>query len=591
MVTLYDLGVHISFIIGEKSIDMLTMAESAIELESKELTPISFKEYENIQLEFTSSNENDQLYYDGIDLLPDEKCQTDSKGNLYLKPLKDGEKYIIFKHSPDYYAMRRGKFSIRLTHGQKIYYQYFEVCPQNVNDEEWIIMQKELEEEIQGLSSDIIRKNIAIGDNEKEVAPSKELYKFFVIKKHFNNILAALIDIKDRPNYKVEKDYRLEPLYHATYIDNITVKDYLMKGTGEEKYLVPKRVYNYDLPENRWLKKIIKIYERELCLFQKSTLKYIGCVENEIKDLEKYCDRNIATINAKKNVIAELKKYLEAVRTILSISELIKSQEWYQEIREVDSLTIPHVLIYDVRYNAFYKVYKELQKNTISIKWDEGYAYSWKLSSEMYEIWCFIKVCRFLISSELGFKETRGWIFDEIKDEHILIPELRPGTKVEFAKKNLRIKAYYNLALGRNINNTDKEKEPLFSNSRHVKPDIRLDLYKDDTYWCSLIIEVKYRTIKNFWESDSACKEQIIAYKNDYKSKYCRGFSNEEFVVRKINPIDRVWVFNPTHDVEKIIEKRNEGIKFIQLIPGDNHENVINELKKEINMAFEDELL
>ena len=476
-------------------------------------------------------------------------------------------------------------------HDQKIYYQCFEVCPQNVNDDEWAIMQKELEEEIQGLSSDIIRKNIALGDNENEVAPSKELYKFFVIKKHFNNILAALIDIKDKPNYKVEKDYRLEPLYRATYIDNITVKDYLMKGTGEEKYLVPKRVYNYNLPENRWLKKIIGIYERELYLFQESTLKYAEYVEKEIKDLEKYAERNIAVINAKKNVLGELKKYLETVRTILSISELIKSQEWYQEIREVDSLAIPHVLIYDVRYNAFYKMYKELQKNTINIKWDEGYAYSWKLSSEMYEIWCFIKVCRFLISSELGFKETKGWIFDEIKDEHILIPELRPGTKVEFKKENLKIKAYYNLALGRNINNIDKEKEPLFSNSRHVKPDIRLDLYKDDTYWCSLIIEVKYRTIKNFWASDTACKEQIIAYKNDYKSKFCRGFSNEEFVVRKINPIDRVWVFNPTHDVEKIIEKRNEGIKFIQLIPGDNHENVINELKKEINMAFEDELL
>ena len=97
-----------------------------------------------------------------------------------------------------------------------------------------------------------------------------------------------------------------------------------------------------------------------------------------------------------KQLEKELKKYLETVRTILSISELIKSQEWYQEIREVDSLAIPHVLIYDVRYNAFYKMYKELQKNTINIKWDEGYAYSWKLSSEMYEIWCFIKVCRFL---------------------------------------------------------------------------------------------------------------------------------------------------------------------------------------------------
>ena len=175
MVTLCDLGVHINFIVGKKNIDMRTMAESVAELESKELTPISFKEYENIQLEFTSTDKNDRLYYDGIDLLPDEKCQTDFKGNLYLMPLLDGEKYTIFKHSPDYYAMRKGRFAI--------YYQCFEVCPQNVNDDEWAIMQKELEEEIQGLSSDIIRKNIALGDNENEVAPSKELYKFFVIIK------------------------------------------------------------------------------------------------------------------------------------------------------------------------------------------------------------------------------------------------------------------------------------------------------------------------------------------------------------------------------------------------------------------------
>ena len=460
-----------------------------------------------------------------------------------------------------------------------------------MNDDEWKIMQEELEKEIRGLSSDIIRKNIALGDSENEVAPSKELYKFFVIKKHFNNILAALIDIKDKPNYRVEKDYKLEPLYRATYIDNITVKDYLMKGTGEEKYLVPKRVYNYDLPENRWLKKIIEVYERELRSFQKSTLKYVEYIENEIKDLEKYREQNVAIIKAKEKALGELREYLETAKTILSISELIKSQEWYQEIREVNSMAIPHVLIYDVRYNTFYKMYKELQKDAISIKWDDGYAYSWKLSSEMYEIWCFIKMCRFLICSELGFKEASGWVFDEIKDEHILVPKLLPGTKVEFIKENLKIKVYYNLALGRNINNIDKEKEPLFSNSRHVKPDIRLDLYKDNIYWCSLIVEVKYRTIRNFWEYDSVSKEQIMAYKNEYKSKFCRGFSNEEFVVRKINPIDIVWVFNPTHNEEKIIEKRNEGIKLVQLIPGDNHENIINELKKEINMAFEEELL
>ena len=45
MVTLCDLGVHINFIVGKKNIDMRTMAESVAELESKELTPISFEYY------------------------------------------------------------------------------------------------------------------------------------------------------------------------------------------------------------------------------------------------------------------------------------------------------------------------------------------------------------------------------------------------------------------------------------------------------------------------------------------------------------------------------------------------------------------
>lgn len=590
MVTLYELGIHIKFIVGEKRIGVLTIAESMDELDSKELTPISFKEYENIQIEFSSSNVNDRLYYDGIDLLPGEVCQTDTKGNLYLRPLPRNEKYTIFEHSSDYYAMRKGCFSIRILHNGKFYYQCFVVKPQNMQDNEWEIMQKELEEEVRGLSSDIIRKNISLGNNISAVAPSQELYKFLVIKKHFNNILAALIDLKDKPNYKVEKDYRLEPLYRATYIDNITVKDYLMKGTGEEKYLVPKRVYNYDLPENRWLKKIIKIYETELRMFEKSTVKYIEYVEKEISDLLQYKEKNIATINAKRKVLHQLKKYLKTVRNILSISEMIKSQEWYREIRNVDSMIIPHVLICDVRYSAFYKMYKELQQSSISIKWDEGYAYSWKLSSDMYEIWCFIKICRFLIDEELGF-EAQGWIFDEIKNQHILIPELIPGTKIEFTRENLKLKVYYNVPLGRNISKTDKESEPIYSNSRHVKPDIRIDLYKDDIYWCSLIIEVKYRTIKSFWEyKESSCKEQIRAYKNDYKSKFCRGL-NEEFVVRKINPVDRVWVFNPTHSLKEVIDKRDEGIKFVQLIPGEDHRNIIGELKDEINMAFGGELV
>ena len=590
MVILYDLGIDINFIIGDSRIHIVNAAESSEEYGSTELTEILFREYENVSLEFSSLSNDDRVYFDGIDLLPAELCEIDDDGNLYLKPQGQGERYSLFEYSSEYYAMRVGKYELRICHKGEIYYQWFTVLPKNVNSGEWEIMQQELESEMQGLSTDIIRKNISLGDNKNGVVPSKELYKFFVIKKHFNNILAALIDLKDKPKYKVQKEYRSEPLYRATYIDNVTVKDYLMKGTGEERYLVPKRIYNYDLPENRWLKRIIGEYESELKIFKESTYRYYAYVNKELVELKRFGDSSRAVIRAKENVLIELEKYLETAKTILNISELIKSQEWYSQIRDVNSLIVPHVLIFDVRYNAFYKMYKELQQNNAGIQWSENYAYSWKLSSKMYEMWCFIKLCRFLISDEIGF-EAKGWIFDKFKDENILVPDLESGTKVEFYKDNIKIKAYYDLVIPKTIGATSKENQPVFANTRHTRPDIKFDLYKNDIYWCSLIFEVKYRNIQKLWSyNDSKCKEQIRAYKNDYKSKYFRGIDSEYFV-RKINPIDRVWVLNPSHSSEDVIDKRNEGIKFVRLIPGEEHGNIINELLWEINTALDGEFI
>lgn len=589
MVTLYDMGININFIVGDSTISVVNVSESVKDFKSAGLTSITFQEYEKVSLEFFSLNDSDRIYFDGIDLLPAELCEIDEDGNLYLKPQEEGMYYPIFEYSSEYYAMRVGTYELRIYHNGKVFYQWFTVLPKNVNSTEWSIMQQELEDEIQGLSTDIIRKNLSLGNNEDEVAPSQELYKFFVIKKHFNNILAALIDLKDKPRYQIQKEYKLEPLYRATYIDHVTVKDYLMKGTGEEEYLVPKRIYNFDLPENRWLKKIITMYENELLIFRDSTIKYCEYVRDEIQELNKYADANKAIIRAKKKVLAELNKYLETAGIVLNISELIKSQEWYNQINNVDSLIVPHVLIYDVRYNAFYKMYKELQQDNINIQWSENYSYSWKLSSKMYEIWCFIKICRFLISDRIGF-EAKGWIFDEFKNENILIPELIPGTKVEFSRDNIRIKIYYDKKITGLVSDTNKEIEPVFAITKHNRPDIKLDIYKNDVFWSSLIFEVKYRNIQKLWDyNNTKCKEQIRAYKNDLKSRFCRDL-DPDFVVRKVNPVDRVWVLNPTHSSNDITNKRNEGIKFVKLIPGEDHNNVINELFDEINMALEGEL-
>lgn len=587
MVTLYDLGISINFFVGNSRISVETVANSQSDIDSIELTNVQFREFENVSLEFTSISEEDRIYFDGIDLLPAEICEIDdNSGELYLKPQTDGFLYPLFEYSSEYYAMRVGKYEIKIVHDGNVYYQWFTVLPKNVNSSEWEIMQKEIEDEVQGLSTDIIRKNIALGNTRTDIIPSQELYKFFVIKKHAKNILAALIDLKDKPKYKIQKEYVSQPLYKAKYIDNVTVKDYLMKGTGEEKYLVPNRIYNYDLPENRWLKKIINEYERELRSFKESTDKYCEYVKSELTELRRYGEANRAVIRAKEKALNELEKYVQTAKTILSISGLIKRQPWYDQIQDVNSMVVPHVLMFDVRYNAFYKMYKELQQNDMKIHWSENYAYSWKLSSRLYEIWCFIKICRFLISDKIGF-EAQGWIFDTIKNEGILIPDLASGTKVEFTKDNIRIKAYYDSKIPKAIGQSNEDVAPIFAATRHTKPDIKFDLYKDNTYWCTLIFEVKYRNIQKLWaNNDTKCKEQIRAYKNDYKSKFCRGL-NPDYVVRKVNPVDRVWVFNPSHTEADVTDRRYEGIKFIRLIPGEDHENIIMELLHEIDDALD----
>ena len=57
--------------------------------------------------------------------------------------------------------------------------------------------------------------------------------------------------------------------------------------------------------------------------------------------------------------------------------------------------------------------------------------------------------------------------------------------------------------------------------------------------------------------------------------------------MRKVNPVDRVWVLNPSHSSEDVIDKKSEGIKFVKLIPGGSHSNVISELLREIDTALD----
>jgi hypothetical protein len=585
MVTLYDIDIELKFYNYDKVIPVEKMAENFDELNKCYDEKLSFKENEDLEFEFKSNNSSDKLYLDGLDLLPPYLCEVDDNGLFYVSA-NTNKKYVLFSNDNKHYAMSVGTFEFHIVRGNCIYRQIFKILPKQLNSDEWTVMKSDLENEITGLSADLIRRNMSLTDSGNlDYMPPDKLYKFFIIQKHFKNILAALLDLKDKPNYKIVKEYKYEPFYKSINIDYMTIRDYLKRGTVKEKYLIPKYKYDFDLPENRWLKKIINYYKNVLKEFHDSLEKYIEEVTNNIDKLKKYNNSN-AELRAKENVLEQLKKYRATSIAILNASNMLKNQEWYSTVGRVSDNQVPHVMIYDARYSAFYKMYKELLLKNFNIKWSQSYTYCWKISSKMYEIWCYIKICRFLSSKELGFK-AEGWIFDNIEN-NMLIPDLISGTMVKFSRDNCIIKVYYDSYLKQNDLSTDKESMPVYSKNRHRRPDVRLDLYKENLYWSSLIFEVKYRTVSSFWSSgDSGCKEQIRAYKNDILSPFCKNYSRD-YSIRKLRPIDRVWVLHPSTSENQIIDKSDEGIKFVRLKPNENYSIVIDELKSEIENAFKE---
>ena len=96
----------------------------------------------------------------------------------------------------------------------------------------------------------------------------------------------------------------------------------------------------------------------------------------------------------------------------------------------------------------------------------------------------------------------------------MLIPELLSGTVVGFVKGEFRIKLHYDEPLCRQLEDTTKENQPVFTKGRHYRPDIRMDLYREDVYWSTIIFEVKYRKIQSIFQ-DKTKKQNRDTIKNN----------------------------------------------------------------------------
>ncbi len=494
----------------------------------------TIKENDEMDLYFNSTDKEARLYLDALECCPSSnRIMVDDEGFVYCTP---GEEVIkLYRSDSSYDALRVDVLQISVICGLNSYFSFLKIAPKQLSLEEWKIMRDDLETEIQGLAQDIVRRNIGLGDEAKGLLPPDDLYAFLIINKNAHAIMSALLDIKDKPKYKLKKRYEEVDESKNREIDTETVKKYLQRGALNHTLFVPRRDIVYDIQENRLLKKIIKAYDEKLAHFIDviySTLNY------RKQRLTRYPKHSLYD----EKYIQGLESYLATAEKLKKITNIIKSAEWFQTVKNPEDMFIPHSFAVDSRYGSLYRMYSEMNKRNFSVQLDPQYSYSWKKSSSLYEMWCYICICRSFLQqyTEVGLR-----VQDIFMKDH-LFPFLKSGTKILLENEDSAVEIIYDSVLPKKSEQVKLYGHPLYITGKHTRPDICINMYSKKSGWYvgSFIIECKYRSLKAFWYGNTwSSREQIKAYHNDSKSPlFFNGFLD---LFTSSRPVLHVFTFTP----------------------------------------------
>ncbi|WP_136608756.1 DUF2357 domain-containing protein [Paenibacillus dokdonensis] len=560
---------------------------------------LSFELTENkfVSIQFQATDKSARLYMYGLESLSDEKLEVDEDGEVYLSPSVNP----VDLYAKDYYPLIPGKYLAKVISTGFTYFLPFCVHSKQVTEDQLEIMKKDLEEVVTGLAIDFVKKVYSAADNSMRALPPQLLRQFMTIKKHYPSVMAALSDIYKKANYRIRKDYRWTKENHASQIDQVTVRTLQTRSFHEGQLLTPFSAIDYDLPENRWVKFIIRNVLTLLDQFVDSLEIYKNNLVQDIEKLGQYKSIQESTrreIIEKELVLTYLEEYSQLVHRMRIGFQMIVHAPWYQEITNKAFTHVPHNLLSDSRYRALYQLHRHLKEEEIDIFIDSSLTYQWKRTDKLYEMWGFIHILKLFI--HMGFQPKSGWFYNRsAQDNSLLIPHLPSGEQVIMIRDDMRIHYVYDGVLPLASNQTNIDNLPLYM-GKHNRPDTRVDFYKKDVYVGSLIIDFKYRPMNNFWRSslqNSMARpremEQLIAYKRDSNSKFLYGEEKGRNFreMHSPRPVREVWAMyaEAREDWKNHLFLSDDKLRIISMNPGQNHTEVNEHLGIIIN--FMDNIL
>ena len=556
--------------------------------EKREDSFIEVTENLGLTITFHADSEDSQFFMDGLETLPIQRLELDpQEGEVYLIPSE--KSVILYDHTNDYYPLIPGIYRMMIVYHAQHYYAWVKVLPKQLEETQWERMKHEIEQELKGLAQEMMLKKTGLSPMMQGISPSL-LEQFLVINNRFSSVIASLSDLYRKVNYTINKDYSIVPKGKSRLIDEKTIRHAVSNPKKEHTFKVPISAVTYDLPENRFSKKIIDSISKTLTGF-------IDEVEMIQKGIKNRFDTHFSSDEVQENMLMELGKWSEVAGKMRGAIQWIKTAPWYENVGEYRDSSIPYVMNSDPRYRALYQLYRELQNKQFHLQVHKSYSYQWKRSDKLYEIWGYIQFVKALMGEDLAFVPEKGWIYNQ--DSHVnnlLIPALPSNTEVLFRKSNLRIQLVYEALLPTQSRLTTSV-QPLYTRGTHTCPDGRLDVYKDEIYIGSIIFDFKYRPRNSIWNDHlsshgqhNEVMRQLISYGDNIYSKDLFGIKGKPLVSR-FSPIQEVWAIYPKrYGLSRIHEYPDHKVSLIELTPGGASDHFVEKIKQSIDRLIQTSL-
>lgn len=546
------------------------------------------KEFSEINVKFISEEKTDKLYLRELDDFELNNRKDSGEDDLYFLPSQ--QNIIIYEHKkqevllvnkqdvplvPGYYFFEVHSLSDK-------YFSAIKIIPKDLSSLQWENMRDEIESKVRGLSLDFIRRKRTERRNASDkVAPNDTFVKIKNLSEDIPAVLSSLEALKKEAKVKIRKDYSWKNNGSKAQIDFKTIKMMQKNPDRKGQLYSANRFLDYDTEENQWLKFILT----HILRFSKNSIEYLDRILEVInKNFEKemrfsnYSQANNTFINSTHNhrklEIEKLRKQLFSF--YIYVNDFL-GEKYFSSVSNRKSIFLPKTLVLSPKYNIVYKMYLKNIRTSNALHLDDSYNYIWRKTDLLYEIWTYIKTIDSLI--EMGFVPESGWIFDY--DSWVEpLPFLEDGTKVKMSRETTSVSVVFNEELkGQSFRNTLDN--PLKTSSKRKKPDIRIDLFDEQKYAGSIILDAKYKKLINIISSRYNSLNQLRSYRNDPFSSI---IDIPDYLLSHIKPVASVFAIYPISEGKSSSKAFDEQqLFFSELRPGYGFEQFTIDLSRQIN--------